>query len=124
MATMFPTVLYPNATGNMTGTSDAISKVIDVRNSYAMAIQLYWSGSGGGAIVIEGSMNYQINPQGGNVLNEGTWDDLGITPENEPAGVDGHTLIDITATGIAWVRVRYTNVTGSGTLTGIAATKG
>lgn len=124
MATMFPTQLFGVNGLPMTGTSTTISEVIDVRNSYAMAIQLYWSGTPTGTFSIQGSMNYNLSTLGSNVLNAGTWDDMGITTANSPAGSAGHTLIDITATGISWIRVVYTNSSGSGTLTGMAQTKG
>ncbi len=119
---LLPTDLFGPQGAAMTGTSIVISKVIDARTAYAVALQLYWTGATG-TFSIQGSMDYQANALGNNVINDGNWDDLGITPASLPAGSAGHTLIDIAATGIAYVRVVYTNVSGTGILTGMGGAK-
>lgn len=124
MNAMFPALIVPGTTNNMTGVAVVTSLVMDMRTIYACAIQAKWTGTAVGTFSIQGSLDYKPNQAGGTPLNSGTWDDMGITPANLPAGSANHTLIDIGATGIPFIRIVYTNSSGTGTLTVYGNSKG
>lgn len=124
MSSIFPTTIISGVPGNMNGTSKVCSKAIDLRTAYAMAIQAFWVGNAFGTLIVEGSIDYNPNFQIGVPLNPGHWDNMEIVPFNSPSGTDASTLIDITATGIPWIRLVYINTSGAGTITANANTKG
>lgn len=109
-----PKIVIPAVVGNMTGTSQIISQWIDMRYQHGGAIQAMWTGNPAGVFSIQSSLDFSLN----NALaiqNPGTWIDLGITM-GPPVGSSGNALVDIALTGIPFIRLVYTNVSGTGTL--------
>lgn len=124
-----PLILIPSSTNNMTGTAVLTSAVMDLRTTRGASLQAVFTGTAAGAFVIQGSLNYSVDP-GGNVSNAGTWNTLPTntlpTANNlaAPAGSSGSSLADIPLTGIPWIRVIYTNASGTGTLVVYGHAKG
>lgn len=115
-----PTVLM--SAGVMTGTSKISSTPLDVRTMTAVCIQASWTGTPTGSFAVEGSLDY-VPSGNGSSGNAGTWTDLqaGISG---PAGSTGSILVDLQRTAVAYIRLSYTNASGSGTLTVIKSAKG
>lgn len=117
-----PLTIIPGTANNMTGTAVLTSKVMDWRLIRAGSVQVVWTGTPTGVFSLQGSLDYTVDPSGA-VKNAGTWEDLGIAL-TAPAGAAGNDLADITITGIPWIRVIYTNASGTGTLTATGHGKG
>lgn len=118
------TILTP-VTNNMTGTATLHSHPMDWQTIRGGAIQAVWTGTPTGTFTVEGSLNYLPNPDGspGTGTNAGVWTSLGASVSN-PAGSAGNSIVDISLTGVPWVRLTYVNVSGTGTLTVYGAGKG
>lgn len=115
-----PTALLPLAATNMTGTSTLTSTPLDLRQWTKACLFAIWTGTPTGTFTLEGSADYQFNATP-------TWVDisavLGISL-SQPAGAAGNNLIDISATGLPWVRLKYVNASGTGSLQIIGSAKG
>lgn len=79
------------------------SAAIDIRQYPRASIQMEANGTAVGTIRIESS------------LNQTTWIDMGLNL-TAPAGADEDWLVDLTQTGVPYVRVSYTATGGAGTL--------
>lgn len=84
-----------------------------------------WSGTSPvGTISIQASNDYSLNPDG-TVNNSGTWKVLTLSVNGTPSttislsGNSGNDCIDITKTGFYAVRLIYTRVSGTGSLTAV-----
>lgn len=117
-----PLTIIPGTANNMTGTAVLTSKVMDWRTIRAGSIQVVWTGTPTGVFVVQGSTNYTVDPSG-ETRNAGDWKDLGISVL-APAGSAGEDEVDISITGISWIRIIYTNASGTGTLTATGSGKG
>jgi hypothetical protein len=119
-------ILAPT-TNNMTGTSSLTSTPMNWDTIRGGSIQAVWTGSPVGSFVIQGSLNYSQNPNG-SANNPGTWNTVPsgtfLGTLTAPAGSAGSALVDCQFTGIPWIRVVYTNSSGTGTLTLYGAGKG
>jgi len=87
--------------------------------------QITWTGTSPvGTVSVEGSNNYSLNPNG-TVANQGTWTVLTLEVNGQPStsvavtGNSGDGIIDIVETAIYAVRLIYTRVSGTGTLTAV-----
>lgn len=109
-----PIVIIPATANNMTGTSVLTSLVADMRQRHASSFQMIWTGTPVGSFSIQGSLDYAENSAGA-VMTAGTWNDLGITV-SAPAGSASAVVVDISLTGIPYMRLVYTNASGSGAL--------
>lgn len=91
-----------------------------------MSYDLVWTGTPTGTFQVQVSNSYQQNPDG-SVKVAGNWQTLptssftGTYPV--PAGSAGNGFLDIVGTQAAWVRLQYTAVSGTGTLTVVPASK-
>lgn len=106
----------------MTGTTALTSTVLDIRTLRACAFQATWTGTPTGTIAIQGSIDYSQGLT--SVISSGTWVDMGISVSNPPAGSVGSVLIDVGMTGVPFIRLVYTNASGTGTLSVKASGKG
>lgn len=115
-------IILPLVANNMTGTAVIHSLAMNWDTIRGGSIQVIWTGTPVGAFKIEGSLDHQASVDGKD-NSSGTWDDLGIAL-NSPAGAAGSDIADISLTGIPWIRVTYTNASGTGTLTAWGHGKG
>lgn len=121
MGLIMPLVILPGVTNNMTGVAVLTSKVISLVLSNSASIQAIWTGTPTGVFSIQSSLDYSENGDG-SVKNPGTWDDLGIGVV-APSGSSGSAFVDMALTGIFYIRVVYTNSSGTGTLVVFAGVK-
>lgn len=117
-----PKTLIPAVANNMTGTSVVTSAVLIIRTLACASLQAVWTGTPTGTFVVEGSLDYSVDPAGA-VKDPGTWNSIGVSLTN-PTGSAGSSLVDLALTGIPYVRVTYTNASGTGTLTLTGFAKG
>lgn len=115
------TPIIPSAA--MTTTTTITSQVIDMNSCESVAFQPVWTGTPTGTFIIQISLDYKPSNDPTKPLNAGTWDTLAASISNNPAGSSGHTYIPIYASCGAYIRLSYTNVSGSGTLSGTVSTK-
>lgn len=116
-----PVAIIPAVTNNMTGVIVVTSAVVDLRTNTCASLQAVWTGTAAGSFSIQGSLTYKPNAVGGQAI-AGTWDDIGASFA-DPAGSAGHSLVDLALTGIPFIRVVYTNASGTGTLLVMACSK-
>jgi len=119
-----PTPIVP--TGAMASTNTIHSQVFDMRSLEGGAFAPAWSNNPSGTFIVEVSLDYMPNPNGGTPLNAGTWNNLGASVSGNPAGSSGSTYIPVYAACTAFIRLTYTNSSGSGVLSGsfIGKTRG
>lgn len=94
----------------MTGTATCTSSVVSVQGFDNIALQANYSGTPTGTFFVDVSEDYNANTG-----NAGTWTTLPVTL-TAPTGSAGVSYMDVNQTGAAYIRVRYTNSGGSGTL--------
>lgn len=117
---IYPTILLPATTNNMTGSTTLHSVALDMRSWTAGTLAMIWTGTPTGTFTIEGSPD--------NLLNASPlWIDisglLSVTL-SQPAGAAGNNVIDIGRTGLPWVRITYVNSGSTGTLQVVGNAKG
>lgn len=88
-----------------------------ISGSVELSLQLAWTGDPTGTIVIQGS-----NKQEPDVTSDDDWFDITPTdaPDN-PAGSAADTSATVNDVNCKFKRVKYTNASGSGVLSGDAA---
>jgi hypothetical protein len=120
----YRTAIIP--TGAMTGTSVIHSQAFNIQQQQCASFQPKWTGTPTGTFTVEVSNDYAPNSQSSTPLNAGTWDNIGASISVNPSGSAGHTYIPIYASGAHFVRLTYTNASGSGVLGGMfnAKTRG
>lgn len=103
----------------MTGTTVLTSIPLDLRQWTSSALWANWIGSPTGTFVVQGSMDYGfqgVTP---------TWVDFDIDISGQPAGASGGNVsIDQIRTGYPWIRLKYTNASGTGSLQIMGSAKG
>lgn len=120
---------YQNFTSaSMTGTATLTSSVTNILYRDNISIELDWTGTPTGTFFIEGSNSYNPGiPQAGGgpdgPASTGTWTALTLSPNPVAGGSASNLLINLDDLAFAWIRVRYTNSAGSGTLNGWIAAK-
>jgi len=100
--------------GIMTGTDVLTSISMNIGMMVFASVQLVWTGTPTGVIKLQGSND------------ENTWTDLVElnTKIIQPAGSAGDLLIDLNQLSFKFLRVKYTNASGSGVLNIEAHNKG
>lgn len=96
--------------GAMSSTNVIISGVIDASFLDNVCVEAAWTGTPTGTFGIQGSVT-KIN-----------WKDLGLSISG-PAGSAGNILLDLNQLSFPYVRLVYTNISGTGTLTVYAGGK-
>ena len=117
----FKTAIIPS--GAMTGTETITSQVFDVQSLEGAAFQPTWTGTPTGTLIVQVSLDYVpaagSNNGSGTPINAGTWTNLGASIPQNPAGSAGNTYIPIYASCADYIRLSYTNESGSGVLGGM-----
>jgi hypothetical protein len=91
-----------------------------------ISYDLSWTGTPTGTFAVQVSNTYSQDANG-NVITAGNWNTLptssftGTYPV--PAGSPGNGFLDVVGTEAAYVRLVYTAVSGSGSLTVVCAAK-
>lgn len=118
---------YHNITaGAMTGTSAVTSTVTSIKFLDDVGIQFNWTGSPVGNFQIQVSADHeQDDSSPPNVTVAGNWVPLlftywtgsaFVTAYNIPTSLGSPIYMDLTLLSSPWIRVVYTNTSGSGTL--------
>lgn len=111
------------------GLSGLISSVTDIRYKDSLAVQVVWSGNLQGVCTIDGSLNYSSglpNSQSGGA-NNGDWVSLILSNSATSFNVGSSTqfpvLVNLNQLSFPFMRVTYTNSTGSGLISVYVAGK-
>lgn len=97
--------------GVMTGTTSIVGDTIKTGNCCRWSFQAEWTGNPTGTLVVQGSLQIGVGS-----IPVPTWTNIPftLTPGN-PAGTASSAIIDV-LTACEYIRVQYTNTTGTGTL--------
>lgn len=106
-----PAPLNVSAAGAMTGTTVITSSAIDAGSYQSSAFQAIWTGTPVGVITVLASLD-GIN-----------WSDLSPSIPVQPAGSAGSVFIPIYAACAKWLKLQYSNTSGTGTLSVQAMSK-
>jgi hypothetical protein len=94
----------------MTGTATQTAGPTDVRNYTQVAIHLIWTGTPNGTFSVQGSNNHnQQDP------SSDDWVSLPLSPAPTAAGSASSAMVNVSGLGFPWLRVSYTNTSGTGT---------
>lgn len=99
-----------------------VSSAVSIRQSFPFAAQANITGSGtiGGNLTLEGSLDYNQDLLG-NIITAGNWNT--VLNSSQAVSATGIFTWDTTQTGVPWIRVRYTpTTTGVQTITTVADT--
>lgn len=112
----------------MTGTTILTSAPTNISYKDNIFYELVWTGSPVGTFQVQVSADYNPGtPQSDGAYDNGTWTEIPVTDQsgNAPAaqGQDGQVVFDLSQISAPWVRVVYTNASGTGTLNGWVAGK-
>ena len=108
------------------------SLVTEIKYLDNVGIQLQWSGSPVGSFQIQVSADHNENAVGKGVTVAGQWTPLPIsyfngssmtTVTSLPTSAGSPFYIDLTQLSAPYIRVVYTSVSGSGTLSGFITSK-
>lgn len=120
---MLPYKLISSA--SMTGVTVYTSSASNIMYYDNVAVQLQWTGNPTGVFQVQNSLDYNPGqPQSKGEVQAGTWVPITLNPV--PAAVTTATsswTIQLDDLPFPWVRVLYTNSTGSGVLTGYISGK-
>lgn len=111
------------ANGAMTGTSVITSKAVEIINLDNVFLQLDFTGTPSGSFDVQVSSDH-LEDQEGNVLVAGHWVSLALSPTPIAAGAADDIGIDMNQLGASYLRVVYTNTSGTGTLNAFVSGKG
>lgn len=75
-----------------------------------------------GTFYVQGSLDYAVN-EGGIVTNTGTWTSLTLSPVPTLASANTTILLDLNQLSFPFVRLIYTRVSGTGTVTAYGSAK-
>lgn len=100
---------------SMTGTSTVTSLVTNIQFLDNMAVQLQWTGTPTGTFYVQGSLDYSDGTNG-KLANAGTWTNIMLPQTPLASGSAGQILIDMALLSFPWIRVQYTNTSGTGSL--------
>lgn len=104
--------------------SDVTSLVTNINMISCVGYTISWTGTPTGTFSVEVSQDY-IQPVGvqPDQLNSGTWVPVTLSTSVAATGGADTAFIDIDVTGAAYVRLKYTRVSGTGTLNATLAGK-
>lgn len=119
------------ANQTMTGTSVITSPQTNITYKDNIGVQLQWTGTPTGTFTVQGSLDYNPGlPQSGGATggaNAGVWTTINAVDQsgNPPvaAGAPGQILMNLQELCFPWLRIQYTNASGTGTLTGYISGK-
>lgn len=104
-------------TASMFGTLTVLSLPSNISYKDSVAYQVQWTGNPTGTFDVHGSVDYNPGqPQSNGAPNSGHWIPLGLTINTSSSGSDN--LVNLNQLGFPWIRMAYTNSTGSGVLSG------
>lgn len=109
--------------GAMTGTSVITSPAVHILNLDNVYMQLDFTGTPTGTFDVQVSGDHRED-QEGNVLVAGHWISLVLSPVPAAAGSANDIGIDLNQLGAPWIRVVYTNASGTGVLNAFVSGKG
>jgi len=113
----FPVIVNGDMSGSVT------SEPTILTNLSMVSYQISWVGTSPiGEIILEGSDNYSENAAGG-VANAGTWVELPLSASANVSGNSDTGVIDVTATSVHAVRIRYVRGSGTGVMNALVSAK-
>ena len=109
----------------MTGTTVVTSTGIDLISGYAYSIQAYWTGGSApvGTFKLQASNDPGDTGSGQGVSQPTHWTDV-TSSSQAITGTPGSILYDVTECAYRWVRLVYTNTSGTATLNATINVKG
>jgi hypothetical protein len=108
--------------GVMTGTSTLTSTVTNIQFLDLIGLQMNFTGTPTGTFQVQVSADYVLD-NNGNVINPGNWINLVLPTAPVAAGAPGNIYIDIIDTSAPWIRLQYTNASGTGVLNAFITAK-
>lgn len=96
---------------------DVTSSVTNIQFLDNIAYQVNFTGTPVGTFSVEVSVDHAQDSQG-NVTVTGTWNALTLSPTPAASGAAGSAYIDLNQLSAAYVRIKYTRTSGTGTLNG------
>jgi hypothetical protein len=106
----------------MSGTSTITSPVTNIQFLDLIGYQMNFTGTPTGTFQVQISIDY-AQDNNGNVTNPGNWDNMALSPTPVAAGASGIIYVDIIDTSAPWIRLQYTNASGTGTLNAFITAK-
>jgi hypothetical protein len=108
--------------GILTGTTTITSNVVEIINLDNIFLELVVSGTPSGAFSVQVSSDH-MQDQEENVLVEGHWINLSLSPAPSVSGSAVNIGIDLNQLGASYLRVQYTNTASSGHVDGFVSGK-
>lgn len=103
---------FPVVSGVMTGTTVITSNPTNIENHDNVGLQIAWTGTPVGLLEVLCSIDGK------------TYFALTFDPElTQPAGAAGGYLINLNQLPFTWLKIQYTNASGSGALTAFISGK-
>lgn len=99
------------------------SSVIEVKEQDNIGFQASWTGTPVGGVSLQVSMDF-ARDLNGNVTNPGTWTTITIGPLVTAAGTPDNAYIELNQISTPYVRMVYTRISGTGTMTANVTGKG
>jgi hypothetical protein len=111
------------ANNQMTGTQAITSPPTEISLKDNIAYELTWTGTPVGTFAVQVSIDYNPgNTQSKGGYDPGTWQNLPLTDTNGnplvASGSPGQIFMNLTEICFPWIRVQYTNTSGTGVLSG------
>lgn len=108
--------------GVQSSTNTITSSVVEIINLDNVFVQLNSVGTMNGTFDVQVSSDH-IEDQEGNVVVAGNWVSLTLTPSPAVSGSNLVIGIDLNQLGASYLRVQYTNTSGSGVVNGFVSGK-
>lgn len=117
---------------SVSGGTTVISSVSSIAYRDSLAVQWSWSGNLQGTFTIDGSLNYSPGtPQqnvSGQTANAGDWASITLTAAGATSLAVGSStafpyIFNCNQLAMPWIRITYSNSTGSGLITGYLFSK-
>jgi hypothetical protein len=99
------------------------SNPVNIKNQDNVGVQLHWTGTPVGTFGVQISSNHIQDPVG-NVLFEGNWVTLPLSPAITAVGSGDDAYIDLNQMSAQWVKVIYTRTSGTGSVDAVTVAKG
>ena len=108
--------------GVQSGTATITSKVIEIQYLDNVFLQLNSAGTASGAFDVQVSSDH-VEDMEGNVVVAGNWISLVLSPSPVLVGASLNIGIDLNQLGASYLRVQYTNTSGTGVVDGFVSGK-